>query len=115
MATYVTDDGICLRVVDFSETSQIVGMFTRGHGLVPLIAKGAKRASKKNVMSGPLDLLTSGEVVFVPARVGQVRPLDLPIDDVTAAGTEGAQRQVAVKRRGHAFLSMPAASQWRGA
>jgi len=68
MATYVTDDGICLRVTDFSETSQIVGMFTRQHGLVPLIAKGAKRASKKNVMSGPLDLLTSGEVVFVPAR-----------------------------------------------
>jgi len=68
MATYLTDDGICLRVTDFSETSQIVGMFTRRHGLVPLIAKGAKRASKKNVMSGPLDLLTSGEVVFVPAK-----------------------------------------------
>src|SRR4051794_10805992 len=68
MATYLTDDGICLRVTDFSETSQIVGMFTRQHGLVPLIAKGAKRASKKNTMSGPLDLLTSGEVVFVPAK-----------------------------------------------
>jgi len=68
MANYFTDDGICLRVTDFSETSQIVGMFTRRHGLVPLIAKGAKRASKKNVMSGPLDLLTSGEVVFVPAK-----------------------------------------------
>jgi DNA repair protein RecO (recombination protein O) len=68
MATYLTDDGICLRVTDFSETSQIVGMFTRRHGLVPLIAKGAKRQSKKNVMSGPLDLLTCGEVVFVPAR-----------------------------------------------
>ncbi|HEY4329694.1 MAG TPA: DNA repair protein RecO [Phycisphaerae bacterium] len=70
MANYVTDDGICLRVTDFSETSQIVGMFTRRHGLVPLIAKGAKRASKKNVMSGPLDLLTGGEVVFVPAKGG---------------------------------------------
>jgi DNA repair protein RecO len=70
MATYITDDGICLRVTDFSETSQIVGMFTRGHGLVPLIAKGAKRASKKNVMSGPLDLLTGGEAVFVPAKEG---------------------------------------------
>jgi DNA repair protein RecO len=70
MATYITDDGICLRVTDFSETSQIVGMFTRAHGLVPLIAKGSKRASKRNVMSGPLDLLTGGEVVFVPAREG---------------------------------------------
>jgi len=68
MASYVTDDGICLRVVDFSETSQIVGVFTRRHGMVPLIARGAKRQSKKNTMSGPLDLLTSGEVVFVPAK-----------------------------------------------
>src|SRR3954470_17802032 len=68
MATYLTDEGICLRVTDFSETSQIVGMFTRHHGLVPLIAKGAKRASKRNVMSGPIDLLTSGELVFVPAK-----------------------------------------------
>src|SRR5512135_567641 len=70
MATYVTDDGICLRVTDFSETSQIVGMLTRAHGLVPLIAKGSKRTSKKNVMSGPLDLLTGGEVVYVAAREG---------------------------------------------
>src|SRR4029079_17702603 len=68
MATYITDQAICLRVTDFSETSQIVGMFTRDHGLVPLIAKGAKRQSKKNTMSGPLDLLTSGEVVFIPAK-----------------------------------------------
>jgi DNA repair protein RecO len=68
MANYLTDDAICLRVHDFSETSQIVGLFTRRHGLVPLIAKGAKRPSKKNTMSGPLDLLTSGEVVFVSPK-----------------------------------------------
>jgi DNA repair protein RecO (recombination protein O) len=68
MANYLTDDAICLRVTDFSETSQIVALFTRRHGLVPLIAKGSKRASQRNTMSGPLDLLTSGEVVFVPAR-----------------------------------------------
>ncbi|MCL2647042.1 MAG: DNA repair protein RecO [Phycisphaerales bacterium] len=70
MATYVMDDAICLRVVDFSETSQIVGMFTRRHGMVPMIAKGAKRESKRTSSSGPLDLLTSGEVVFVPAKSG---------------------------------------------
>src|SRR3954465_15987768 len=68
MPNYLTDHAICLRVTDFSETSQIVGLFTREHGLVPLIAKGSKRTSKKNTMSGPLDLLTSGEVVFVPAK-----------------------------------------------
>jgi DNA repair protein RecO (recombination protein O) len=68
MANYVTDDAVCLRVTDFSETSQIVGLFTRVHGLVPMIAKGAKRQTKKNTMSGPLDLLTSGEVVYVPSK-----------------------------------------------
>jgi DNA repair protein RecO (recombination protein O) len=68
MPTYLTDTAICLRVTDFSETSQIVALFTRTHGLLPLIAKGAKRSSKKNTMSGPLDLLTSGEVVFIAAK-----------------------------------------------
>ncbi|HVX83642.1 MAG TPA: DNA repair protein RecO C-terminal domain-containing protein [Phycisphaerae bacterium] len=68
MANYVSDDGICLRVRDFSETSQIVGVFTRDHGLVPLIAKGIKRENKKGVVSGPLDLLTAGDVVYVPAK-----------------------------------------------
>jgi DNA repair protein RecO len=68
MPTYLTDDAVCLRVTDFSETSQIVGLFTRRHGVVPLIAKGAKRQSKKNTMSGPLDLLTAGEVVFILPR-----------------------------------------------
>jgi len=68
MANYLTDDAICLRVTDFSETSQIVGLFTRKHGLVPMIAKGSKRPTRKNTMSGPLDLLTSGEVVYVPSK-----------------------------------------------
>jgi DNA repair protein RecO (recombination protein O) len=68
MAHYLTDDAICLRVTDFSETSQIAGLFTRRHGVVPMIAKGSKRQTKKSTMSGPLDLLTSGEVVYVPAR-----------------------------------------------
>ncbi|HUO08178.1 MAG TPA: DNA repair protein RecO [Phycisphaerae bacterium] len=68
MPTYLSDDAICLRVTDFSETSQIVALLTRSHGLLPLIAKGSKRQTQKNTMSGPLDLLTSGEVVFIPAK-----------------------------------------------
>lgn len=71
MANYVTDEAICLRVTDFSETSQIVVLFTAGHGIVPVIAKGSKRVSKKGAsgtVSGPLDLLTGGEAVFVPAK-----------------------------------------------
>ncbi|MGN6370369.1 MAG: DNA repair protein RecO [Phycisphaerae bacterium] len=68
MANYLNDDAICLRVTDFSETSQIVALLTRAHGLLPLIAKGSKRQTKKGAMSGPLDLLTRGEVVFIPAK-----------------------------------------------
>lgn len=68
MPNYLTDSALCLRVTDFSETSQIVAVLTRESGLVPMIAKGVKRPSKKNTSSGPLDLLTSGEVVFIPAK-----------------------------------------------
>lgn len=70
MAEYVTDEAICLRVTDFSETSQIAALFTAHHGILGLIAKGSKRQSKKGTgnVSGPLDLLTAGEVVFIPAK-----------------------------------------------
>jgi DNA repair protein RecO len=71
MPGYLTDDAVCLRVTDFSETSQIAALFTRTHGVVPLIAKGAKRQTKKGnsgAVSGPLDLLARGEVVFLPAK-----------------------------------------------
>jgi DNA repair protein RecO (recombination protein O) len=74
---YVTDKAICLRVTDFSETSQIVAMFTQGHGLVALLAKGAKRhsSSGKGSISGPLDLLAGGEVMFIPAKGGELGTL----------------------------------------
>jgi DNA repair protein RecO (recombination protein O) len=67
MAIYLTDQAICFRVLDFSETSQIVTLFTQNHGLVGLIAKGSKRQNKKTV-AGPLDLLAAGEVVFIPPK-----------------------------------------------
>lgn len=71
MANYLSDEGVCLRVHDFSETSQVVGLLTRHHGLIPVIAKGVKRPAPKShpgPISGPLDLLTSGEVVLIPAK-----------------------------------------------
>ncbi len=71
MANYLDDFAICLRVHDFSETSQIVGLLTRQYGLMPLIAKGVKRPQPKKgpgPISGPLDMLTSGEVVLIPPK-----------------------------------------------
>lgn len=70
MATYFTDHALCLRVIDFSETSQVVSLLTANHGLIPMIAKGAKRVSKNgtSTFSGSLDLLVTGQAVFIPAK-----------------------------------------------
>lgn len=70
MASYCTDQGICLRCADFSETSQIATVFTVQHGLVHGIAKGSKRVPTKpgnapTAFSGPLDLFNAGQLVFI--------------------------------------------------
>lgn len=62
-----TDRAIVLRLSDYSETSQIAALFTRGHGLVRLIAKGIRRGTGKRVQAG-LDLLECGEVSFIPSK-----------------------------------------------
>ncbi len=62
-----TDEAVVLRLTEFSETSQIVSMFGARHGLLRLIAKGARRSTKKRFAVG-LDLLELGEVGFLPAH-----------------------------------------------
>lgn len=63
----VSDEGICLRLHDFSETSQIVTLFTRRHGLIRTLAKGAKRVTKtgRGKFDGGIDLLDRGDAVFI--------------------------------------------------
>ncbi|MHC4217819.1 MAG: DNA repair protein RecO [Planctomycetota bacterium] len=76
----VTDNAICIRRWDFSETSQTVSLFVRSHGIVRGMVKGAKRA--RGGFEGGIDLLTHGQVVAIikPARdlatVTQWRVLD---------------------------------------
>jgi DNA repair protein RecO (recombination protein O) len=64
----VTDNAICIRRWDFSETSQTVSLFLRSHGVVRGMVKGAKRA--RGGFEGGIDLLTHGQVVAIvkPAR-----------------------------------------------
>lgn len=64
--TLVHDQAVCLRVTPYSETSQILSLFSREHGRVRLIAKGATRRTKagKGKFDGGLDLLDSGDAVF---------------------------------------------------
>ena len=64
----VTDNAICIRRWDYSETSQTVSLFLRDHGLVRGIVKGAKRAGGS--FDGGVDVLTHGQVVMIltPSR-----------------------------------------------
>ncbi len=57
---------IPIRCVDFSDSSQVVSLFTRESGLVEGIAKGAHR--EKNPFQGPFDLAVLYEAVFIEKR-----------------------------------------------
>jgi len=56
------DTAICIRAVDFSETSQIVTFFARAAGKISAIAKGSKRP--KSAFGGPLEIFSYGKIVF---------------------------------------------------
>ena len=60
------DRCICLRKVEYSETSQILTLFGRAHGLMRVIAKGAHRTTKAGAskFGGGIDLLDLGDAVF---------------------------------------------------
>lgn len=62
----VSDRSICLRKTEFSETSQILTLFTRTYGMVRLIAKGAHRRTKAGAskFDGGIDFLDLGQAVF---------------------------------------------------
>ncbi|MBX3402406.1 MAG: DNA repair protein RecO [Phycisphaeraceae bacterium] len=59
----IHDDAVCIRHWDWSETSQAVSLFTRGHGLVRALAKGSRRA--KSPYSGGVEMLTRGEAGLI--------------------------------------------------
>ena len=56
------DTAICIRTVDYSETSQIVTFFTREAGKISAIAKGSKRP--KSAFDGPIEIFSYGKIVF---------------------------------------------------
>ncbi len=71
----ISDRAIVLRRLDYSETSQILVLFTRAHGQVRAIAKGIKRSTRSRFAVG-IDLLELGHVVW-SARAD--RPQNLAI------------------------------------
>ncbi len=78
----VKDSAIVLRRLDFSETSQVLAVFTREHGQQRVIAKGVKRGTRTRAGIG-IDLLEKGDIVFT-ARPGK--------EDRLATLTEWRQR-----------------------
>jgi DNA repair protein RecO (recombination protein O) len=71
------DRCICLRKVEYSETSQILALLAREHGVVRLIAKGAHRRTKAGAskFDGGVDLLDLGDAVFAHAPERDLPPL----------------------------------------
>ena len=59
-------DAIAIRLTDYSETSQVVAFYTREHGRLTVLAKGAKRP--RNNFEGRLDLLCHNHIVFAQKR-----------------------------------------------
>jgi DNA repair protein RecO (recombination protein O) len=67
------DTAICIRTVDYSETSQIATFFTRANGKLTAIAKGSKRP--KSAFDGPVEIFSLGQIVFTTARQGRLSTL----------------------------------------
>lgn len=57
-------EGLVIRQVDFSETSRVVTFFTKDHGKIGVMAKGARRL--KSAFESAIDLLTTCRIVFLP-------------------------------------------------
>jgi DNA repair protein RecO (recombination protein O) len=67
------DRAVCIRTVDYSETSQVVVLFGRLSGKIRALAKGAKRP--KSPFDGPIEVLSFGDIVFAGARKEQLATL----------------------------------------
>ncbi|MEN6333567.1 MAG: DNA repair protein RecO [Phycisphaerales bacterium] len=67
------DLAICIRTVDYSETSQILTLFGRLSGKIRAIAKGSKRA--KSAFEGPIEVLAFGRIMYSPAYEGKLTTL----------------------------------------
>lgn len=57
----ISDDALCIRHWDWSESSQTVSLFGREHGLLRGLAKGARRSHGS--FGGGLDLFSRGQVL----------------------------------------------------
>ena len=76
----VKDTAVCIRKVDYSESSLILTLFSKNNGKLRLIAKGAK---KSKGLAGNIEIFTSGEAVFLPAKYAESNLGTLTDFDIT--------------------------------
>ncbi len=62
----VKDTAICIRAIDYSETSQIITFFAKEAGKISAIAKGSKRP--KSSFGGPFEIFSYGKIVFADSN-----------------------------------------------
>jgi DNA repair protein RecO (recombination protein O) len=67
------DRAICLRTTDYSETSQIVTLFSHDTGKFGAMAKGARRP--KSAFDGPIEIFSCGQIQFYPKLSGGLATL----------------------------------------
>ncbi len=67
------DRAVCIRTVDYSETSQVVVLFGRLSGKIRALAKGSKRP--RSPFDGPIEVLSFGDIVFSGVRKEQLATL----------------------------------------
>ncbi len=73
MAMLKKDKAVCLRTADYSETSQVVTLFTSQSGKLSAIAKGAKRP--KSAFGGPIEPFSFGDIVYSAPRSAKLATL----------------------------------------
>jgi DNA repair protein RecO (recombination protein O) len=66
MTQEIKDEAVCVRRQNYSESSQIVTLFSRAHGKIRAMAKGSRRSRGR--FGGGLDLLSIGTILFLPPR-----------------------------------------------
>jgi DNA repair protein RecO (recombination protein O) len=61
---HIKDQAICIRKVDYSESSQILTLFCRDNGKISAIAKGSRR--RKSSFGSPVGIFSVGEIIYLP-------------------------------------------------
>ena len=69
----IQSDAIVLSAIRYGETSKIVRLATRDHGVISAIAKGASRP--KSRFGGALQVLSNGLAHWIPPRHGELNTL----------------------------------------